>query len=82
MFQSTDWSRRKLEIADAFRNGACLPDEADSAIYTEIINQMGVENPQDKRILATIVRDMIMSEQREGRPTVELDRFLVWLIKE
>ena len=82
MFQTTDWSRRKLEIADAFRNGASLPDEADSAIYTEIINQMGVENPQDKRILAAIVRDMIMSEQREGRPTVELDRFLVWLIKE
>jgi len=36
MFQIADWSRRKIEIADAFRRAAPLPAEADEAIYQKI----------------------------------------------
>ena len=44
MFQVSNWSRRKLEIADRFRQSAPLPAEADPQLYTELLHQIGVAN--------------------------------------
>lgn len=40
MFQVADWSRRKLEIADAFRQAASLPAEADPEFYEGLLQQL------------------------------------------
>ena len=79
MFQVADWSRRKLEIADAFRQAAPLPAEADETIYQKIVEQIGVGNNQDMNILISFMNDIIMAARREERPATPLETFLDWL---
>ena len=59
MFQVADWSRRKLEIADAFRQAASLPAEADPEFYEGLLQQLGVTNHQDMNILISFMNDII-----------------------
>ena len=79
MFQVADWSRRKLEIADAFRQAAPLPAEADPEFYTELLTQIGVSTNQDMNILISFMKDIIMAARREERPATPLETFLDWL---
>ena len=79
MFQVADWSRRKLEIADAFRQAAPLPAEADETIYQMIMAQIGVSNNQDMNILISFMNDIIMAARREERPAIPLETFQDWL---
>ena len=79
MFQVANWSRRKLEIADAFRQSAPLPAEADPQLYTELLHQIGVANNQDMNILISFMNDIIMAARREERPATPLETFLDWL---
>ena len=75
MFQVTNWSRRKLEIADAFRQASPLPAEAYEALLAEI----GVVNKQDMNILISFMNDIIMAARRDERPDTPLETFLDWL---
>ena len=79
MFQVANWSRRKIEIAAAFRQAAPLPAEADDAIYQKIMAQIGVSNNQDMNILISFMNDIIMAARREERPATPLETFLDWL---
>lgn len=47
MFRVVDWSRRKPEIADAFRQAAPPPAEAEPEAYEALPAQIGVANNQD-----------------------------------
>jgi hypothetical protein len=76
MFPVADWSRRKLEIADAFRQAAPLPAEADETIYKKMLTQIGVANNQDMNILISFMNDIIMAARREERPATPLETFL------
>ena len=55
MFQVADWSRRKLEIADAFRQAAPLPAEADHEFYAELLIKIGVSTNQDMNIFISFI---------------------------
>ena len=79
MFQVADWSRRKVEIAAAFRQAAPLPAEADSKFYEALLQQIGVSNNQDMNILISFMNDIIMAARREGRPAIPLETFQDWL---
>ena len=79
MFQIADWSRRKLEIADAFRQAAPLPAEGDPEFYEGLLTQIGVANHQDMNILISFMNDIIMAARREERPATPLEAFLDWL---
>ena len=79
MFQVADWSRRKLEIAGAFRQAAPLPAEADPEFYAELLTQIGVSTNQDMSILISFMNDIIMAARREERPATPLETFLDWL---
>ena len=79
MFQVANWSRRKIEIAAAFRQATPLPAEADDAIYQKIMAQIGVSNNQDMNILISFMNDIIMAARREERPATPLETFLDWL---
>ena len=79
MFQTADWSRRKLEIADTFHRVAPLPVEADPEFYAELLTQIGVANNQDMNILISFMNDIIMEARREERPATPLETFLNWL---
>ena len=79
MFQVADWSRRKLEIADAFRRATPLPAEADESVYQAIISQIGVSSNQDMMLLISFMNDIIMAARREERPATPLETFLDWL---
>ena len=79
MKQVPDWTRRKLEIGNAFRRSAHLPHETDEAAYRALLDQLGIETTQDMSIMISIVRDAVMGARREERPTVPLDTFLDWL---
>ncbi len=79
MFQVADWSRRKLEIADAFRQAAPLPAEAEPEAYEALLTQIGVSNNQDMNILVSFMNDIIMAARREERPATPLETFLDWL---
>ena len=79
MFQIADWSRRKLEIADAFRQAAPLPAEADESIYQKMLTQIGVTNHKDRNILISFMNDIIMAARREERPATPLETGLDWL---
>ena len=79
MFQVADWSRRKLEIADAFRQAAPLPAEAEPEAYEALLTQIGVVNNQDMNILISFMNDIIMAARREERPATPLETFLDWL---
>ncbi len=79
MFQIADWSRRKIEIADAFRRAAPLPAEADEAIYQKIFTQIGIASNQDMMLLVSFINDIIMAARREERPATPLETFLDWL---
>jgi len=48
MFQVTDWSLRKREIAAAFRQTTPIPAEADDEFYTDLLHQIGVVSNQDR----------------------------------
>ena len=79
MFQIADWSRRKLEKADAFRQAAPLPAEADQEVYAGLLTQIGVANHQDMNILISFMNDIIMAARRDERPATALETFLDWL---
>ena len=79
MFQVADWSRRKLEIADAFRQAAPLPAEADHEFYAELLIKIGVSTNQDMNIFISFMNDIIMAASREERPATPLETFLDWL---
>ena len=79
MFHVADWSRRKLEIADAFRRATPLPAEADESAYQAIISQIGVSSNQDMMLLISFMNDVIMEARREERPATPLETFLDWL---
>ena len=79
MFPVADWSRRKLEIADAFRQAAPLPAEAEPEAYEALLTQIGVVNNQDMNILTSFMNDIIMAARREERPATPLETFLDWL---
>ena len=79
MFPVANWSRRKLEIADAFREAAPFPAEADETIYQKIMAQIGVSNNQDMNILISFMNDIIIAARREERPATPLETFLDWL---
>jgi len=79
MFRVADWSRRKLEIADAFRQAAPLPAEADHEFYAELLTQTGAANNQDMNILISFMNDIIMAARRDERPATPLETFLDWL---
>ena len=79
MFQVADWSRRKLEIADAFRQAAPLPAEADFDFYAALLHEIGVSTNQDMNILISFMNDIIMAARREERPATPLETFLDWL---
>ena len=79
MFQVADWSRRKLEIADAFRQVAPLPAEAEPEAYEALLTQIGVSTNQDMNILISFMNDIIMAARREERPATPLETFLDWL---
>lgn len=50
MFQVTDWSLRKREIAAAFRQTTPIPAEADDEFYTDLLHQIGVVSNQDRML--------------------------------
>ena len=50
MIPVANWSRRKLEIADAFRRAAPFPAEAEPEAYEALPAQIGVANNQDRII--------------------------------
>ena len=79
MFHVADWSQRKLEIADAFRQAAPLPAEADPEFYKALLLQIGVSNNQDMMLLISFMNDIIMAARREERPATPLETFLDWL---
>jgi hypothetical protein len=79
MFQVADWSQRKLEIADAFRQAAPLPAEADHVFYAELLIKIGVSTNQDMNIFISFMNDIIMAARREERPATPLETFLDWL---
>jgi len=79
MFQVRDWSRRKLEIADAFRHASPLPAEADPEFYEAFLRLIGVSNNQDLMLLISFMNDIIMAARREERPATPLETFLDWL---
>jgi len=79
MFPVADWSRRKLEIADAFRQAAPLPAEAEPEAYEALLTKIGVSNNQDMNILVSFMNDIIMAARRDERPTTPLEAFLDWL---
>ena len=79
MFQVADWSRRKLEIADAFRQAAPLPAEAELEAYEALLTKIGVSNNQDMNILVSFMNDIIMAARRDEWPTTPLEAFLDWL---
>ena len=79
MFHVADWSQRKLEIADAFRQAASLPAEADPEFYKAFLLQIGVSNNQDMMLLISFMNDVIMAARREERPATPLETFLDWL---
>ena len=79
MFPVANWSRRKLEIADAFRQAAPLPAEAEPVAYEALLTQIGVVNNQDMNILISFMNDIIMAARREERPATPLETFLDWL---
>lgn len=79
MFQIADWSRRKIEIADAFRRASPLLAEADEAIYQKILTQIGIASNQDMMLLVSFINDIIMAARREERPATPLETFRDWL---
>ena len=79
MFQVADWGRRKLEIADAFRQAAPIPAEAEPEAYEALLTQIGVANNQDMNILISFMNDIIMAARRDERPATPLETFLDWL---
>lgn len=79
MIPVTDWSRRKLEIASAFRDAAPLPADADPEVYQELIKRIGITTSQDMNILISFMMDIIMAARREERPATPLEEFLDWL---
>lgn len=79
MFPVANWSRRKMEIADTFRQAAPLPAEAEPEAYEELLTQIGVSNNQDMNILISFMNDIIMASRREERPATPLEAFLDWL---
>ena len=79
MFPVANWSRRKLEIADAFRQASPLPAEAEPEAYEALLTQIGVANNQDMNILISFMNDIIMAARREERPATPLETFLDWL---
>ena len=79
MFQVADWSRRKLEIADAFRQAAPLPAEAEPEAYEALLIKIGVSTNQDMNILISFMNDIIMAARREERPATPVETFLDWL---
>jgi hypothetical protein len=79
MFQVADWSRRKLEIADAFHQAAPLPAEADHELYAELLLKIGVSTNQDMNIFISFMNDIIMAARREERPATPLETFPDWL---
>ena len=79
MFQVADWSRRKLEIADAFRQATPLPAEAEPEAYEALLTKIGVSTNQDMNIFISFMNDIIMAARREERPAVPLETFLDWL---
>ena len=72
-------TRRKLEIADAFRQAAPLPAEADSDFYAALLHEIGVSTNQDMNILISFMNDIIMAARREERPATPLETLLDWL---
>ena len=68
MFRVVDWSRRKPEIADAFRQAAPLPAEAEPEAYEALLAQIGMVNKQDMNILISFMNDIIMAARRDERP--------------
>lgn len=79
MYRITDWGRRKIEIATAFRCVAPLPAEADTELYGDLLTQMDVSTFQDLAILYAVVEDAIMAAHREERPSAPLEAFKDWL---
>ena len=79
MFPVADWSRRKLERADAFRQVAPLPAETELEAYEALLAQIGVSTNQDMNILISFMNDIIMAARREERPATPLETFLDWL---
>lgn len=79
MIPVVDWSRRKLEIASAFREAAPLPADAAPEAYQELIQRIGIATPQDMNILISFITDVIMAARREERPTTPLEEFMDWL---
>ena len=68
-----------MEIADAFRQAAPLPAEAEPEAYEALLTQIGVVNNQDMNILISFMNDIIMAARREERPATPLEAFLDWL---
>jgi len=79
MFQVTDWSLRKREIAAAFRQTTPIPAEADDEFYTDLLHQIGVVSNQDRMLLISFMNDIIMAARRDERPATALETFLDWL---
>lgn len=72
MFHAADWSRRKPEIADAFRQTLPLSAAADSGFYPELLTQIDVSSNQGPMLVASIMNDVIMAARREERPATPL----------
>ena len=68
-----------MEIADAFRQVAPLPAEAEPEAYEALLTQIGVSTNQDMNILISFMNDIIMAARREERPATPLETFLDWL---
>ena len=79
MIPVANWSRRKLEIADAFRRAAPLPAETEPEAYEALLAQIGMVNKQDMNILISFMNDIIMAARRDERPATPLETFLDWL---
>ena len=69
MFQVADWSRRKLEIADAFRQAAPLPAEADHGVLRRTSHQNRREH-HARELIHDAFRERIGTLPREIRPEV------------
>jgi len=67
------------KIADAFRQAAPLPAEAEPEAYEALLTKIGVSNNQDMNILVSFMNDIIMAARRDERPTTPLEAFLDWL---
>ena len=72
MFHAADWSRRKPEIADAFRQTLPLSAAADSGFYPELLTQIDVSSNQGPMLVVSIMNDVIMAARREERPATPL----------